>query len=127
ALGVIMGASRVARAALDPIVDTFMSAPLSALVPVAVAIFGIRPTVVVATVFMFSFFVIVVNTATGVRGTEISLVQMARGFGAPPRRPAPHSPAARATRDPPRPAPRRRPGGEGDGRRRDADLGDRSG
>jgi NitT/TauT family transport system permease protein len=38
--------------------------------------------VVAATVFMFSFFVIVVNTMTGVRGTERSLVEMARVFGA---------------------------------------------
>src|SRR6266542_3373715 len=37
---------------------------------------------VAAAVFMFSFFVIVVNTTTGVRGTERSLVEMARSFGA---------------------------------------------
>src|SRR5437762_13683336 len=59
-----------------------MSAPRSALVPVLVALFGIRVTVVAATVFLFSFFVIVVNTMTGVRGTERSLVEMARSFGA---------------------------------------------
>lgn len=86
ALGVPMGASRVVRDAFDPLVNTFMSAPLSALVPVFIAIFGIKNTVVVATVFMFSFFVIVVNTATGVRGTEPSLLQMARVFGAGPLR-----------------------------------------
>jgi len=33
-------------------------------------------------VFMFSFFVIVVNTLTGVRSTDPSLVEMARSFGA---------------------------------------------
>jgi len=33
-------------------------------------------------VFTFSFFVIVVNTVTGVRGTERSLVDMAKSFGA---------------------------------------------
>ena len=59
-----------------------MSAPLSALVPVLIALFGIRDTVVAATVFLFAFFVIVVNTMTGVRGTERSLVDMARAFGA---------------------------------------------
>ena len=50
--------------------------------PVLIALFGIRDTVVAATVFLFSFFVIVVNTMTGVRGTERSLVEMARAFGA---------------------------------------------
>ena len=83
-LGVLMGASKVVRDALGPFVNVGMSAPLSALVPVFIAIFGMRPTVVAATVFMFSFFVIVVNTATGVRGTEASLIEMARSFGARP-------------------------------------------
>jgi NitT/TauT family transport system permease protein len=59
-----------------------MSAPLSALVPVLIALFGVRDTVVAASVFMFSFFVIVVNTQTGVRATDRSLVDMARAFGA---------------------------------------------
>ena len=67
---------------LDGWVNGLMSAPLSALVPVLIALFGVRDTVVAATVFMFSFFVIVVNTQTGVRGTERSLVEMARAFGA---------------------------------------------
>lgn len=83
-VGVLMGTSALARYTLDPVVNTFMSAPLSALVPVFMAIFGIRDTVVAATVFMFSFFVIVVNTQTGVLATELSLVQMARVFGARP-------------------------------------------
>lgn len=83
-LGILTGTSRLARYTLDPILNTLMSAPLSALVPVFIAIFGIRDTVVAATVFMFSFFVIVVNTQTGVLGTEASLVQMARVFGARP-------------------------------------------
>src|SRR5205814_417145 len=45
-------------------------------------ILGRRVTVVAATVFLFSFFVIVVDTRTGVRGTERSLVEMARSYGA---------------------------------------------
>jgi NitT/TauT family transport system permease protein len=59
-----------------------MSAPLSALVPVLIALFGVRDTVVAAAVFTFSFFVIVVNTLTGVRATDRSLVEMAQSFGA---------------------------------------------
>jgi NitT/TauT family transport system permease protein len=81
ALGVAMGRFATVRHFLDGWVNTLMSAPLSALVPVLIALFGIRDTVVAAAVFMFSFFVIVVNTMTGVRGTERSLVEMARSFG----------------------------------------------
>jgi NitT/TauT family transport system permease protein len=81
ALGLVMGRFATVRHVLDPWVNTLMSAPLSALVPVLIALFGIRDTVVAAAVFTFSFFVIVVNTATGVRGTEPRLVEMARSFG----------------------------------------------
>ena len=82
ALGLAMGRFAALRHLLDGWINTLMSAPLSALVPVLIALFGIRDTVVAAAVFMFSFFVIVVNTMTGVRGTERALVEMARSFGA---------------------------------------------
>ena len=81
-VGLAMGRFTVVRYVLDGWVNALMSAPLSALVPVLIALFGVRDTVVAATVFMFSFFVIVVNTLTGVRGTDRSLVDMARAFGA---------------------------------------------
>ena len=81
AVGLAMGRFATVRHLLDGWVNALMSAPLSALVPVLIALFGIRDTVVAATVFMFSFFVIVVNTLTGVRSTDPSLVEMARSFG----------------------------------------------
>jgi NitT/TauT family transport system permease protein len=81
-VGLAMGRFAAVRYVLDGWVNALMSAPLSALVPVLIALFGVRDTVVAATVFMFSFFVIVVNTTTGVRGTERSLIDMARAFGA---------------------------------------------
>jgi NitT/TauT family transport system permease protein len=81
-VGLGMGRFAVVRHVLDGWVNALMSAPLSALVPVLIALFGVRDTVVAATVFMFSFFVVVVNTQAGVRGTERSLVDMARAFGA---------------------------------------------
>jgi len=81
-VGLAMGRFAAVRYLLDGWVNALMSAPLSALVPVLIALFGIRDTVVAATVFVFSFFVIVVNTMTGVRGTDRALVDMARAFGA---------------------------------------------
>lgn len=81
-VGLAMGRFATLRRVLDVWVNALMSAPLSALVPVLIALFGVRDTVVAATVFVFSFFVIVVNTEAGVRGTERSLVEMARAFGA---------------------------------------------
>jgi NitT/TauT family transport system permease protein len=81
-IGLAMGRFATVRHLLDGWVNLLMSAPLSALVPVLIALFGLRDTVVAATVFMFSFFVIVVNTMAGVRATDRSLVEMARAFGA---------------------------------------------
>jgi NitT/TauT family transport system permease protein len=81
-VGLAMGRFAMVRHVLDGWVNALMSAPLSALVPVLIALFGVRDTVVAATVFMFSFFVVVVNTMTGVRGTDQALVEMARAFGA---------------------------------------------
>lgn len=81
-IGLAMGRFKTVRLLLDGWVNALMSAPLSALVPVLIALFGIRDTVVAASVFMFSFFVIVVNTMTGVRSTDRSLVEMGRAFGA---------------------------------------------
>jgi NitT/TauT family transport system permease protein len=81
-LGLAMGRFATVRQVFDPWINALMSAPLSALVPVLIALFGVRDTVVAATVFMFSFFVVVVNTMAGVRATDRSLVDMARAFGA---------------------------------------------
>ena len=81
-LGVAMGRYRTARELFDPYVNALASAPLSALVPVLIAIFGIRDTVVAATVFLFALFIIVINTMTGVQGAGRSVVEMARSFGA---------------------------------------------
>lgn len=81
-LGILMGRYRGVQYVFDLYINTLSSAPLSALVPLLIAIFGIRDTVVTATVFLFAVFVIVVNTMTGVKGTDRSVLQMARSFGA---------------------------------------------
>jgi NitT/TauT family transport system permease protein len=81
-LGLLMGRYRGVRYVFDPYVNALTSAPLSALVPLLIALFGIRGTVVTATVFLFAVCILVVNTMTGVRGAQESVVEMARCFGA---------------------------------------------
>jgi NitT/TauT family transport system permease protein len=63
-------------------VNVFVSAPVSALVPILMAVLGIGETTVVATVFLFAVFVIVLDTEIGVRQAKISLIEMAQAFGA---------------------------------------------
>jgi NitT/TauT family transport system permease protein len=65
-------------------VDIFVSAPISALVPILMSIIGIGETTVVVTVFLFAVFVIILDTEVGFKQADRSLVEMARCFGARP-------------------------------------------
>lgn len=83
-LGVVM--ARVANVGkiLGMWVNIFISAPISALVPVLMAVIGIGETTVVITVFLFAVFVIILDTEIGIKKADRSLVEMARCFGARP-------------------------------------------
>jgi NitT/TauT family transport system permease protein len=83
-VGVLMGRSRIADELLLPWVNLFVSAPLSALVPVLMLLFGIGQTTIVTTVFLFAVWIIVLDTRAGVRGIPPSLLEMARCYGAGP-------------------------------------------
>lgn len=63
-------------------VNIFVSAPISALVPVLMALIGIGENTVVVTVFLFAVFVIILDTQVGIKQADRSLVEMARCFGA---------------------------------------------
>jgi NitT/TauT family transport system permease protein len=81
-LGVLMGRSAIADRLLLPWVNMFLSAPLSALVPVIMVIFGFGETTIVLVVVLFAIWIITLNARTGVLGISPSLVEMARSFGA---------------------------------------------
>lgn len=81
-IGVAMGRSVVADRLLLPWVNMFMSAPLSALVPVIMIVFGFGQTTIILTVFLFAVWIIVLDARAGVRGISPSLLEMAACFGA---------------------------------------------
>lgn len=83
-LGVIMGRSVIADRVLLPWVNMFLSAPLTALVPVIMVIFGLGQTTIVMTVVLFAIWIIVLDARAGVHAISPSLVEMARVFGASP-------------------------------------------
>ena len=83
-LGFVMARVRSVERILGMWVNIFVSAPISALVPILMAVIGIGETTVVVTVFLFAVFVIVLDTRVGVEGADRSLVEMARSFGARP-------------------------------------------
>jgi len=81
-LGIVMGRSVIADRVLLPWVNLFLSAPLSALVPVIMVLFGFGETTIVLVVVLFAIWIIVLNARAGVRGISPSLIEMALSFGA---------------------------------------------
>jgi NitT/TauT family transport system permease protein len=84
AVGLVMGRVKLADGLLGIWVNIFASAPLSALVPVLMILFGFGETTIVAAVFLFSVWIIVLDTRAGVRHISPSLLDMARVYGASP-------------------------------------------
>lgn len=81
-LGVLMARVASIGKLLGMWVNIFVSAPISALVPILMSVIGIGETTVVVTVFLFAVFVIILDTQIGVKQADRSLVEMARCFGA---------------------------------------------
>jgi NitT/TauT family transport system permease protein len=81
-LGILMARTASVGRILGLWVNIFVSAPISALVPILMAVVGIGETTVVVTVFLFAVFVITLDTQVGIRHADRSLVEMARSFGA---------------------------------------------
>jgi NitT/TauT family transport system permease protein len=84
-LGVLMARVATMGKILALWVNLFVSAPISALVPILMSVIGIGETTVVVTVFLFAVFVIIIDTQVGMRQADRSLVEMARCFGATER------------------------------------------
>jgi NitT/TauT family transport system permease protein len=81
-LGVLMGRSALADRMFLPWVNLFLSAPLTALVPVIMVLFGLGQTTIILTVVLFAIWIIVLDARAGVRSISPSLVEMAQSFGA---------------------------------------------
>jgi NitT/TauT family transport system permease protein len=81
-VGVLMARMKGIGRILGTWVNVFVSAPISALVPILMGVVGIGETTVVVTVFLFAVFVIIIDTQVGVENADRSLVEMARAFGA---------------------------------------------
>lgn len=81
-LGLAMARSRTLAYVAGPYVNAMLSLPTSALVPLFMILFGLGAETRVAVVFVYSFFVIVVNAQAGAQGTDPAFVEMARSFGA---------------------------------------------
>jgi len=81
-LGVLMGRVKTADSLVLPWVNLFLSAPLSALVPVIMVLAGIGEVTIVLTVVLFAMWIIVLNARAGVLNIPPSLIEMSKSFGA---------------------------------------------
>ncbi len=81
-VGILMARLENLGKVLSLWVNIFVSAPISALVPILMSVVGIGETTVVVTVFLFAVFVIILDTQVGIKQADKSLVEMALSFGA---------------------------------------------
>ena len=81
-LGFLVGSSRLAYAAIYPLLVGFNAVPKAAVVPILIVWFGIGLGPGVLTAFLISFFPITVNIATGLATLEPELEDVLRVLGA---------------------------------------------
>lgn len=81
-LGFLIGSSRLAYAAIYPLMTAFNALPKAAFVPILVVWFGIGVGPAILTSFLISFFPITVNMATGLATLEPELEDVLRVLGA---------------------------------------------
>ena len=81
-LGFLIGSSRLAYAAVYPLMTAFNALPKAAFVPILVVWFGIGIGPAILTAFLISFFPIMVNIATGLATLEPELEDVLRVLGA---------------------------------------------
>lgn len=81
-LGLAMGRSRLAEAIFEPHVNALYATPQVALTPLFMMWFGLGFAVKVAVVFLFAFFPILINTASGAKNVSASIVEVGRAYQA---------------------------------------------
>jgi NitT/TauT family transport system permease protein len=84
-LGILMGRVRAIGELMGMWVNIFESSPLTAVVPALIALLGFGLSTMIVTVFVFSVWVIALDTQVGVERVNPSLVEMGRSFGASKR------------------------------------------
>lgn len=82
--GILMGKNRLIDELLLPWVNIFLSAPLTALVPVLMVLFGFGMKAIIITTTLFAIWIIILNARAGVMQINRSLVEMAKSYGASP-------------------------------------------
>ena len=84
-LGILMGRSHVIEKALDPYIAFLYALPHAVFIPIMVQWLGFRFNFAVAYVFVSAVFPVIINTMSGVKGTDPNLVDTGVSFCASER------------------------------------------
>ena len=79
-LGLVMGRSRIVGAALEPHINALYATPQVALTPLLMMWFGLGFAVKAVVIFLFAFFPILINTASGVRNVSASTIEVGHAY-----------------------------------------------
>lgn len=78
--GAILAVSKRWSEVFDPLVSASFSVPISMFIPVIAVYFGLEFKAKVVLVVLFNIFVIIINTATGIREVPPAVIEMGRAF-----------------------------------------------
>lgn len=81
-VGLLMGMYRRVDMALDIYVRAMLTAPSLVFAPILFVIFGLNRVTVIVIVVLYSMFIIILSTASAVKASPRSIVEMARCYGA---------------------------------------------
>lgn len=79
-LGLAMGRSRLAEAFFEPHLNALYATPQVALTPLLMMWLGLGFSVKVAVVFLFAFFPVLINTASGAKNVSASMIEVGRAY-----------------------------------------------
>ncbi|MDR7521773.1 MAG: ABC transporter permease [Armatimonadota bacterium] len=80
--GLLLGAIRPLRAALEPTISALYVIPKVAILPLVMLIFGLGEASKIAIVAIATFFIVIINTTAAVVGVEPIYLEAGRAFGA---------------------------------------------
>jgi NitT/TauT family transport system permease protein len=80
ALGLAMGRSRLAEAFFEPHINALYATPQVALTPLLMMWLGLGFSVKVAVIFLFAFFPVLINTASGAKNVSASMIEVGQAY-----------------------------------------------
>ncbi|MER5182564.1 ABC transporter permease [Streptomyces sp. NPDC002896] len=81
-LGLVMALVPVARALVQPLIDATFPIPKLAILPLFILVFGLGETSKYLVIAVTVFYIVLVNTVSGVAGIETARFEVAASFGA---------------------------------------------